>query len=293
MEQKSIELEGTRARLRQLERTSDGGNKKPGIISNKQQQDGGLSQDIGPRLGHDNYVKFGSDQRLAGGGSEPRVTFDLASAKKAKMVEVAPAKMSTAAVVDIAAKTRTQLPSDAKQRLQEMAGYDVKRNYRKSSQSSGNSEANLPLRPTRLNLHGERTGKYTISPPSSPVKLQSPDLTSHKPRVGGQQTSLSRNNSRNSGLSSAKTSLMQSNSTIINNNNNNMTRSSKSSSRLDTSQPRHIVSNTPSTIGTNGNLSHSARTRTPSVERSLTSIKESVDTSKVRGRSFWGGWWKF
>merc|ERR1719367_880463 len=125
------------------------------------------------------------------------------------------------------------------------------------------------------------------------LALLTPDLTSHKPRVGGQQTSLSRNNSRNSGLSSAKTSLMQSNSTIINNNNNNMTRSSKSSSRLDTSQPRHIVSNTPSTIGTNGNLSHSARTRTPSVERSLTSIKESVDTSKVRGRSFWGGWWKF
>lgn len=285
VEQKSIELEGTRARLRQLERTSDGV-KKTGIINNKLHQDGGhnSTHDLGSRLGADNYVKFGGDQRV-GSASEPRVTFDLASAKKTKVVEVAPAKLNTAAVVDIAAKRSTALPSDAKQRLQEMAGYDMKRNYRKSGSGSGGAH----LRPSQLNLNGA-TGKYTISPPSSPVKLQSPDLTNHnhltqdmanhKPRV-----SLSRNNSRNSaGLNSAKNSLLQSNNQNLNNNNNRL-KSGKDS------MSRHIVTSTPSNMSsTNGNVQ---RTRTPSVERSMPSIKESVDTSKVRGRSFWGGWWKF
>ena len=307
MEQKSIELEGTRARLRQLERTSD---KKQGIISNKTQQqaeaEGEQKQDLGSRLGHDNYVKFGGDNTRA-------VTFDLAntSAKKTKVVEVAPAKPHLAAVVDIAAKganIRSQLPSDAKQRLQEMAGYDVKRNYRKTSSGSIGGGGVEPPRPSRLQLNGSG-GKY-VSPPSSPVKLQPPDLTSHltnhravlqsrdsdltNQRPARSSSSLSRNNSRNSGLTSAKSSLNQN---IINNNNLRVktTRDSLSSSRPNVSTP-----------------SSQHRTRTPSVERSLPSIKETVssdsrklketvsmlkdsDPSKVRSssRSFWGGWWKF
>ena len=274
--------------MRQLERTSDGasGVKKTGIINNKQHQDGGHNpqHELGPRLGADNYVKFGGQDQRPGPSSEPRVTFDLANAKKTKVVEVAPAKLNTAAVVDIAAKRSTALPSDAKKILQEMA-YDPKRNYRKSSSGSTGSH----LRPSQLNLNGA-AGKYTISPPSSPVKLQSPDLTNHnyqtpdvanhKPRV-----SLSRNNSRNSaGLNSAKNSLQQSNNQNLNNN-NRLQKSGKDS------MSRHIVTSTPSNMSnTNGNVQ---RNRTPSVERSMPSIKESVDTSKVRGRSFWGGWWKF
>ena len=320
VEQKSIELEGTRARLRQLERTSDnpGGVKKTGIMSNSKQQQqqqqqhetesgqGQKTQELGSRLGHDNYVKFsGAEQRSSAG--EQRVTFDLASntVKKTKIVEVAPAKMNTAAVVDIASKTRSQLPSDAKQRLQEMAGYDVKRNYRKSSSGSIGEH---PSRPNRLNLNGVG-GKY-VSPPSSPVKLQPPDLTNHKlgsesrdqlltnhklqtpdltnHRPARTSSSLSRNNSRNSGLNSAKSSLMQSttNQNIINNNN------IRAKTRDRDSLSRHVVSNPPANVPTN--LAQQQRTRTPSVERSLPSIKESADSSsKVRGRSFWGGWWKF
>ena len=269
--------------MRQLERTSD--NKKAGIIQNK-----GDTGDIVSRLGHDNYVKFSGEQRTP----ENRVTFDLANAangtRKTKVVEVAPAKLNTAAVVDIAKKS--QLPSDAKQRLQEMAGYDVKRNYRKSS--SGEHQ----LRPTRLSLNGGTQGKYTVSPPSSPVKVQAPDLVSHKFQSPAQEltshrrpssSSLSRNNSRNSGINSAKTSLMQTNNSMVNNNNNN--NRSKQSGR-ESQQSRLIVSSSPGTGHHNPGTGVQQRTRTPSVERSLSSIKE--DSSKVRGaRSFWGGWWKF
>ena len=143
-------------------------------MNNKLHQDGGHNthHDLGHRLGADNYVKFGGDQR-PGAASEPRVTFDLANAKKTKVVEVAPAKLNTAAVVDIATKRSSALPSDAKKILQEMVQNAPKRNYRKSSSGSSSH-----LRPSQLNLNGA-AGKYTISPPSSPVKLQSPDLTNH------------------------------------------------------------------------------------------------------------------
>ena len=124
--------------------------------------------------------------------------------------------------------------------------------------------------------------------------LQSRDNEMTNQRAARSSSSLSRNNSRNSGLTSAKSSLNQN---IINNNNLRVktTRDSLSSSRPNVSTP-----------------SSQHRTRTPSVERSLPSIKETVssdsrklketvsmlkdtDPSKVRSssRSFWGGWWKF
>ena len=170
-----------------------------------------------------------------------------------------------------------------------MAGYGVKRNYRKTSTSNNNEN---PMRPSRLNLNGGVAGKYTISPPSSPVKLQSPDVTNHKfvspdltnHRPRSTNPSLSRNNSRNSCVNSAKTSMMQSNNSINNNNNNR----SKSSSLSQT--PSRLVATPP---GSTAHASSQHRTRTPSVERSLSSIKETPDAAKVRGRSFWGGWWKF
>ena len=223
-------------------------------------------------------------------------------------MEVREARLGTAAVVDIA---KQKLPLDAKQRLQEMAGYSpapapapaqdpVKRNYRKTSSGSGAAD---PLRPARLNLNGGAAAGLrgtAVSPPASPVKLQSPvpdlatnlklaapDVTHHhKPRG-----SLSRNNSRNSGLNSAKNSLLQSNNSQNLNNNNNITNNrSKSGKESGPPQPRHVSPPTHLSHTSNGNVQ---RTRTPSVERSLPSIKETVDTSKVRGRSFWGGWWKF
>ena len=254
-------------------------------VTKKTGEKEGSHHDLGSRLGNDNYVKFGPvEQRHALGGSEPRVTFDLGSAKKTKIVEAPSAKVALAVELNNKRQSGSQLPSDAKQRLQEMAGYDVKRNYRKSS--SGD-----PPRPNRLNLTGGGGGgKYAaISPPSSPVKTQSPTFTA--PELANHKlsrSSLTRKDSRTSQLNSAKSSLLtNSNSSNINNNNNinNINNRPKSGRE---SLPRQLVS--PVT-NTNGHL----RTRTPSVERSLTSIKEAEarEASKVRGRSFWGGWWKF
>ena len=227
------------------------------------------------------------EQRQALAGSEPRVTFDLGSAKKTKIVEVPAAKVALAVELNNKRQSASQLPSDAKQRLQEMAGYDVKRNYRKSS--SGD-----PPRPSRLNLTGGGGGgKYlqaaAISPPASPLKSQSPAFTA--PELANHKlsrTSLTRKDSRSSQLNSAKSSLLTNSSSgnnINNNNNNNINNRPKSGRE---SLSRQLVS--PVT-NSNGHQ----RTRTPSVERSLTSIKEAEarEASKVRGRSFWGGWWKF
>ena len=273
-------MEGTRARLRQLERqgsTDSPVGKKPG-------EKEGSHHELGSRLGNDNYVKFGPvEQRQTGGGSEPRVTFDLGSAKKTKIVEVPSAKVALAVELNNKRQSGSQLPSDAKQRLQEMAGYDVKRNYRKSS--SGD-----PPRPNRLNLPGGGGGKYAaISPPSSPVKTQSPTTAFTGPELANHKlsrTSLTRKDSRSSQLNSAKSSLLTNSNSSSNNNNNNNNINRPKSGRESLS--RQLVS--PVT-NTNGHQ----RTRTPSVERSLTSIKEAEarEASKVRGRSFWGGWWKF
>ena len=274
-------MEGTRARLRQLERQGT----SESSVTKKTGEKEASHHELGSRLGNDNYVKFGPvEQRHALGGSEPRVTFDLGSAKKTKIVEVPSAKVALAVELNNKRQSGSQLPSDAKQRLQEMAGYDVKRNYRKSS--SGD-----PPRPNRLNLPGGGGGggggKYAaISPPSSPVKTQSPaftapELATHKLS----RTSLTRKDSRSSQLNSAKSSLLtNSNSSNINNNNNINNRPKSGRESL----PRQLVSPVSNTNG-------HQRTRTPSVERSLTSIKEAEarEASKVRGRSFWGGWWKF
>eukprot|EP00092_Neocalanus_flemingeri_P106006 GFUD01135959.1.p1 GENE.GFUD01135959.1~~GFUD01135959.1.p1 ORF type:complete len:966 (-),score=163.01 GFUD01135959.1:94-2991(-) len=274
VEEKSIELEGTRARLRQLERTSDGPAGKKSSVSpgssNKQIQtelsssvhNGGV--DLASRLGNDNYVKFGPVESRTT-PTEPRVTFDLGP-KKAKIIEVPSAKMPV--TVDMSTKRQpSQLPSDAKQRLQEMAGHDIKRNYRKSS--SGD-----PPRPNRLNLNNGVAGKYAISPPSSPSKHQSPPIPSTPDNTNIKRTSLTRKDSRSSQLNSAKNSLM-------NMQNNNISKQKTGRDSL----PRQ------GTLGSNGHQ----RTRTPSVERSISSLKDgdARDPSKVRGKSFWGGWWKF
>jgi len=273
VEEKSIELEGTRARLRQLERTSDNPSAKKfsssAGSSNKQIQtelsnsvhNGGV--DLASRLGNDNYVKFGPVESRT--PTEPRVTFDLGP-KKAKIIEVPSAKLPV--TVDMSSKRQpSQLPSDAKQRLQEMAGHDIKRNYRKSS--SGD-----PPRPNRLNLNNGVAGKYAISPPSSPSKHQPPPIPSTPDTTNYKRTSLTRKDSRSSQLNSAKNSLM-------NMQNNNVSRQKSGRDSL----PRQ------GTLGSNGHQ----RTRTPSVERSISSLKDgdARESSKVRGKSFWGGWWKF
>merc|ERR1719266_377336 len=81
VEQKSIELEGTRARLRQLERSHEAEPRR--------------QKELGGRIQADNYVKLGGEaaSRTSAAAAEPRVTFDLASAKKARLVEVKEARL--------------------------------------------------------------------------------------------------------------------------------------------------------------------------------------------------------
>ena len=199
------------------------------------------------RVTSENYIKYPvSDLR------GPQVTFDLGP-KKAKITEVPTAKRAVA--VD---RPASQLPSDARQRLQEMAGPDIKRNYRKSSDPT--------TRPNRLNVGGVVngvSGKYLVSPPTTPTRTTSPATEN----VHLKRTSLTRKDSKT--LNSAKNSL------IMNYQNNNVKNTKNGGS-------------SPGTRGGSGGN----RTRTPSVERSLRSLGKD-DPSKVRGKSFWGGWWKF
>ena len=127
MEEKSIELEGTRARVRQLElrpgesrKTSSSSLASTSSASKLVQTE--LPTELAARLGTDNYVKFGALDAARG------VTFDLGP-KKAKLLEAAALKKPAA--VDVKSRQPSQLPSNAKQQLQEMAG--IKRNYRKNS----------------------------------------------------------------------------------------------------------------------------------------------------------------
>ena len=231
--------------------------------------------DLSGRVNSENYVKYPiSDLRSP---TDPKVTFDLGP-KKAKLSEIPP-PAKRAIPLD---RPASQLPSDARQRLQELAGHDIKRNYRKNSE---------PIRPSRLNISNGVSERYIVAPSSNPVTksptqqpphhlLNQIPVTRAKSPLGTQspvsgtgnvsadnqlkRSSLTRKDSRNSQLNSAKNSL------IMNFTNNNVKKSNRESSV---------------TRGSTGN-----RTRTPSVERSITSKD---DPSKVRGKSFWGGWWKF
>ena len=276
-------MEGTRARLRQLEKSSGPSRKllpepvaKPVPAKSATEKperrspppppvekaepsrrlSGSQIPDLTGRLTAENYVKFPLSDRSV--PDPPKVTFDLSSGgpKKARITEVPVAKRA----VTVDRPTASQLPSDARQRLQELAGPDIKRNYRKTSEQLHQQQQQQQLRPTRLNLGNGVSGKYIVSPPHSP------NHDSTNPALI-KRTSLTRKDSRSSQLNtnSAKNSL------IMNFQNNNV---KKSGGRVDSPVTRGV------------------RTRTPSVERSFTS-KDDKDQSKVRGKSFWGGWWKF
>ena len=318
MEERSKELEGTRSRLSQLESTSepqksqsppsqpvkpDPVPSRSGLINKSElskmrstlkpapveksepirinftdkpeQTNRRLSQpelDLSGRITSENYVKYPiPDIRSP---VDPKVTFDLGP-KRAKLNELPPPVKRTVPLD----RPASQLPTDARQRLQELAGHDIKRNYRKNSE---------PIRPSKLNISNGVSEKYIVAPsgqsatksPTQSQRTYNQIPAAHSPlgtqfpvtgtgNVGEtgplKRTSLTRKDSRkDSQLNSAKNSL------IMNFQNNNVKKSGR---------------DTPVTRGSTGN-----RTRTPSVERSITSKD---DPSKVRGKSFWGGWWKF
>lgn len=331
MEAKNIELEGTKARLRQLEQSADvphhppsraatdspaplphsgrlsamdksksntpepdnsshqrsAGGGHPDVQSNLRRLSRSHSRsniDLSSRIAADNYIKYPAlaeaetvrNTTTNSGGAEQRVTFDLGP-KKARMAEVSVAKRALqidrqSAVGNI---TASQLPSDARARLQELAGNgggDIKRNYRKSS----NHSADQPIRPNKLSVNNGvmmTSNKYMVSPPGTPTRT-TPGTPTRTTSPDGHVTSkLSRRDSYRAGgaINSAKNSL------IMNLQNNNVKKASTLSSP---------------------NIRRGSRTRTPSIERSLTSggnghRDDKDSTGKVRGKSFWGGWWKF
>ena len=273
VEEKSIELEGTRARVRQLELRPEGSRKSSTsslTSSSSKLVQTEVPNELASRLGTDNYVKFGPLDNPRG------VTFDLGP-KKAKLLEAASVKRPVA--VDLKKREPSQLPSNAKQQLQEMAG--IKRNYRKNSDTPQH-------RPNRLNLpaNGNSTPPVppsrATSPPASPHKTASPALPTppSPPASRPSRTSLTRRDSHASQHNlnnSAKNSIMN-----LQNNNIVNQRPPK----------REYVSHGPGHIG-------QPRTRTPSIERSISSLKDGLgdarEAGKVRAsnKSFWGGWWKF
>ncbi len=353
MEAKNIELEGTKARLRQLEQSADAATTVPppsayggsrhalsNSKSNTPEPDAGNGQrmlrspggghhqgdvtsnlrrlsrshsrndiDLAGRVAADNYLKYPvlpltqaeAARNNNGGGGEQRVTFDLGP-KKARMTEMSVAKRAIA--IDrqaTTANTTSQLPSDARARLQEMAGNgDIKRNYRKSSNHEPTAVGNQPVRPSKLSVNNglitssttaAGNAKYMVSPPGTPTRTSTPGgggagtptrTTSPDNNGGGGHVTSSRLTRRDSyravdngdrrAINSAKNSL------IMNLQNNNV---KKVSGGGGISSPT---------------IRRGSRTRTPSIERSLTGGLNKDDNNsvaKVRGKSFWGGWWKF
>lgn len=345
MEAKNIELEGTKARLRQLEQSADAATVPPPSAysgsrhalsskSNTPEPDAGNGQrmlrspgghqgdvtsnlrrlsrshsrndiDLAGRVAADNYLKYpvlpltqAEAARNNNGGGEQRVTFDLGP-KKARMTEMSVAKRAIAIDRQATANTTSQLPSDARARLQEMAGNggDIKRNYRKSSNHEPTAGGgNQPVRPSKLSVNNglitsttaAGNAKYMVSPPGTPTRTSTPGggagtptrTTSPDNNGGGHVTSsrLTRRDSYRAvdngdrrAINSAKNSL------IMNLQNNNV----KKVSGGGISSPT---------------IRRGSRTRTPSIERSLTGGLNKDDNNsvaKVRGKSFWGGWWKF
>jgi len=140
VEEKSSELDKVRNKVNQLESSSKSSSSlppaKPNIlVSSKhcQTDSSSLSAD---------GVKI-----------EPRVTFDLGPGSK----PAAPAAIG-AELRRPTEKPPSQLPSDARQRLQEMAGLDVRRNYRKTSET---------FRPNQLNLTAAYAAPINTTPSSS------------------------------------------------------------------------------------------------------------------------------
>ena len=176
----------------------------------------------------------------------------------------------------------SQLPSNAKQQLQEMAG--IKRNYRKNSDTPQTrpNRLNLPAGPGSSGPPAPPTRHTSASPPASPAKPQSPSLPS-PPASRPSRTSLTRRDSRASqhnSTNSAKNSMMN-----LQNNNIVNQRPTK----------RDSLPRVPGHLGGAGGQ---PRTRTPSIERSINSLKDGLADAregKVRAsnKSFWGGWWKF
>ena len=166
VQEKSIELEGTRARVRQLEMRPEGSRKgstsstASTIASSSKLIQTDVNNELASRLGTDNYVKFGPIEN-------PRVTFDLGP-KKAKLLETASVKRPV--TVDLKSRQPSQLPSNAKQQLQEMAG--IKRNYRKNSDTA-------QARPNRLNL--AQAGSPPLHQLGTRPPLLPPPQPSHNP----------------------------------------------------------------------------------------------------------------
>ncbi len=261
---------------------------------------------------------------------EPRVTFDLGPGSKPAAAAVIGGAELRRPTTE---KPPSQLPSDARQRLQEMAGLDgVRRNYRKTSETFrpnhlnltaayavpiggnsataagggvGNSSSNAAAaKPPSTTAHGSAAAVAgRISPTKAyPVGSVMPTTGSESANHPPHQHHNFKSSSNGGGGGPTTAALMRkdsrSNSSAPNGRNSLVTVQNISNNQK---RPHGgaVVSSSAREGGTiMNNASRNAingnRTRTPSVERSIISTKDDQkDGNKVRPKSFWGGWWKF
>jgi hypothetical protein len=323
VEEKSAELDKMRNKVNQLESSSKSQTKPSPAIAKQTQTDPSPKSESSFSLAAYNNAEATNN----GGKVEPRVTFDLGPSSKLTAGGGEPA---TRRPVD---KPPSQLPSDARQRLQEMAGLDIRRNYRKTSETYRPSQLNLTSSTANSNNNNVSgaNGGYLASKPGlatptatttpsaattttltagriSPTKaypvgavMPTTELNNHHVRSsnsnsnggGGTAAAVMRRDSRSNSRNSLVVTVQTS---------NNQKRPTGVSAGGGVSSREVVMNNHPARNAINETVlanhatrnANGTRTRTPSIERSIISNKDDQkDANKVRPKSFWGGWWKF
>ena len=331
VEERSAELDKVRNKVNQLESSSSKSPKPNPVVSKQTQTESSTTSSKSDFVLSSSYnLETGSSSKV-----EPRVTFDLGPTSKLPTAAAAAGSSEQPPrrpplPVD---KPPSQLPSDARQRLQEMAGLDIRRNYRKNSETfqrpaqlnltttaNSNSHNNVnnvhnggasrPLLassvPTATNVSATVAGR------SSPTKaypigavMPTTELNNHHVKssnnssssvvVGGGGVGAGPTVIRRDSRSNARNSLVV---TVQNSNNQKRPVGGAGGG----GGGREFIMNNPTRNAINEavmnnpprNAINGTRTRTPSIERSIISNKDDQkDANKVRPKSFWGGWWKF
>jgi hypothetical protein len=317
VEEKSTELDTVRNKVNQLETTTSKLPAKPNLLLLDKQSQTEVTR-FEPNASASSL--YGSTDSAAA-KAEPRVTFDLGPVKPttATVAASAGAAAGNSELRRPADKPLSQLPSDARQRLQEMAGLDIRRNYRKTSETFRPAQLNLtaasnatnaavsaaPKPPSAVVLSSSsgtaaaNMGATTTAGRTSPTKaytagavMATTEPSNHHHHLKNSNNTVGGSSGGGGGGGGTATALLRKdsrsnarNSLVTVQNSNNQKRPHGGA----VVTGREVVMNNPNRNAINGN-----RTRTPSIERSIISNKDDQkDANKVRPKSFWGGWWKF
>jgi hypothetical protein len=149
VEEKSAELDKMRNKVNQLESSSKSQTKSSPAVAKQTQTDPSPKSESSFSLAAYNAAEAANNSSKV----EPRVTFDLGPASK--LPSGGGGEPAIRRPVD---KPPSQLPSDARQRLQEMAGLDIRRNYRKTSETYRPSQLNLTSSTANSNNNNNISG---------------------------------------------------------------------------------------------------------------------------------------